>query len=353
MKLGTHGEAVIGLVCCGVLLGACRNDTSRGGGPPPPSSAVQAAEGSCATQLQPVFAPLPLVSGEFCVEGSGQEAFGNGSDKPIADVAKLFDGGAEVYLKHKADRIVQVKYVSAKFPGRYVSVTMTRADSKENAFGMFSLLLIGERDPTDESLPQRRDGSARMTFGTGNAYVWKGSHVVELVYGDDQATPDVLKREGTPVLEVMAKSIGDALPGDANLPELVAALPAAERLELGERFVVDQLFGVDGLQGAVGYYQRKPDKRYRIAVVAGPAETAESKLKKLPGFRTDSDGFALKVEELGSSVEWNLVRKGDRLLAVGDEARVLRGTMPEEQKSKLLLSVEEKRKLLQGMSEPK
>lgn len=347
------------------VLGGCGNEDAgqtRKGAPPPPSpaatgSGAAAVAVKCETAPDPVYKPLPARSGDYCIEASDVNvSFGEGAKKPIGDVSKLFDGGAEVYLRHKADRIVQVKYVNEKAPTKFVTVTLTRTDTKENAFGMFSQLLVGDRDPADESLPKRKDGVARTTFGTGNAYVWKGTQVAEIVYGDDQASPEILKKEGGPVLEALAKAIGDGLDGDANFPESVAALPKDERLELGERFVIDGLFGVEGLKGAVGYYKRAPDKRYRVAIVSGPAADAEAKLKEHASkckpatactFRKEAEGgYTLRVEESGVATEWLMTKKGDALVAVGDEPRVMRANMPEDARTKLVLGGDEKRELL-------
>lgn len=331
---------------------------ARRGAPPPTASSPGGAGSAsatvtCASAVAPVLAPLPLKVDAYCLEGPDVDAaFGEGAKKPIGDVANLFDGGAEVYLRHKATRVVQVRYVDPSAPTRFVTVTLTRSDTKENAFGMFSQLLVGDRDPADPTLPKRKDGVARATFGTGNAYVFRGSSVAEIVYGDDQASPEVLKKEGGPVLEKMAKAIGDALDGDANFPESVAKLPADERLELGERYVVDALLGVPGVRGALGYYKRG-DKRYRIAIVSNKAPEAESmidtfvakscKAPKTCSFKKQPEGIAwFRTEESGVTIEWAVAMQGDRMVAVGDEARVMRADLPPDERAKMVLTSDDK-----------
>ena len=201
------------------------------------------------------------------------------------------------------------------------------------------------------------EGAAAL--GIGNAYVWRGAWLLEIVYNDDRATPDALDRDSKRVLGPLVKSIAAKVPGATEPPPEVALLPSPDRIPMGVRYRLAVPFpGLpgdpdeppkDAVGGAVGYYASS-GKRYRVTIVDLDAEADAKKLggeaAKQPGDETVAAGdeayrYAFKEGALTGEVV--VARKGDRLVAVWDELRVLRGGMPEDERAKLTLTAEEKK----------
>jgi hypothetical protein len=123
------------------------------------------------------------------------------------------------------------------------------------------------------------------------------------------------------------------LPRTSKLPEALLALPEAERVPMGARYVAGDILGIEGAgPGAVGYYQRDK-KRWRVLSVhyadADAAKDVALTLRKtlgwMPHKQTPYDSFKLTfpVSDTGLSVEWVITLQLNRVWGVGDESEVL------------------------------
>jgi hypothetical protein len=324
-------------------------EAERGAAPPPIQSS---APGACAAgggKLgDPVSAAFfPGTSAGYCVDPNGEvRAYGEKASGTVDQVCtELFDGECETYKSYGLKRVVTLRYIDGRGSPASVNVNLSRFADKEGAYGFFVKRVIGSDDPTQSTSVPLEAGAAGA-LGSGIAYVWRGDHVAELSYTNELESPEQLKQSSRAVLPVLAKEIGEKLPGDqAPLPP-VAALPEAQRIPLGVWFDTKDALGVKGAgPGAVGYY-KEGDKRWRVLALIRPdEESAKDVLKTLKqadgarsikGAAHDPLAFTLS-EEGGPRVEWVVARAGNKLFGIGDEEHVLEADQTAEEASKLRL----------------
>jgi hypothetical protein len=319
----------------GVLLAACKDEPKvrPEGTPPPPSSSVASAV--CATGGGKVTDVLsasffsPKVDA-YCIDPHGEE-------KTYGEKAKLgidalcytaLDGGCEEYKRLGVTRAVGVHYVASDGPAN-VEVLLSKF-SGDGAYAIYTQRLTGEVDPADEHSPRKIDlGGALGAMGTGKAYVQRGGYFLELTYGNDQETPEQLKKSSEIILTALAKDIASKLPPDPPVPASARALPEQDRIANGVMYFDKDMLGVTGAgTGAVGYY-RSGAQRWRVVSVvrdsADPAKDFVHTLRGKPGAMPVSNigeegaEVVLQPSPERAKIDWVFARKGAQVFGVGDE----------------------------------
>jgi hypothetical protein len=313
------------------------SEPSEGSAPPPPP-VVSSQPGVCAsgggTIKDGVSAGyFPRTAGDYCIDPNAEaKTFGENAAAPLDGVCDLFDGECEIYKGFGLKRVVTVQYVDGKGSPGSVSVTLSRFASPEAAYGFFTKRVVADADPL-EAAPPPLDAGAAGALGTGMAYVWKGEMVAELRYVHELESPEQIKVSGSRVLPVIARALGEKLPGAARELPSVARLPKEQRIASGVVYEYRDLLGVSGAgRGAVGYYQ-DGKRRYRVfASVRSDEESAKDvskTLRKLDGAHGIKDSpidalvLGLRDSEGEPKVEWVVGRAGNLVMGVGDEVFAL------------------------------
>jgi hypothetical protein len=364
-RLGAPALAAAGLGAA--AIGGCGNDAPPRRDPPPPASTAKA--GACAdaegAPRDPIAkALLPARSGAFCLDPhGGEKAYGEDADRPFDRACEeLLDGECEVYRSFGAARTLEARYIDDAGTPATLVVLLTKFNTAEGAFAMFTLRVVGDGDPAGEAAPKPIDAPFTAALGVNNAYVVRGPYLAEIVFTDESAgSASALQAAADRHVAPMAKEIGAKLTGDTSPPPPVAALPAAGRLPLGVRYyTTENMLGIQGAgPGAIGYY-REGDKRWRVVSLLRPdADQAKDLLSlfaRWPGATREKapyDGFVRVVLQPRGELpaEWVLGRARGVVLGVGDEVRVLRATLTSADRDRVLLSTREKMEKLKGMLE--
>lgn len=327
--------------------------------PPPPAAKPATCTGDRKVNDPHNLAMLPDKSGSFCIDPNGSDrGFGEGAKNPLDGICDLFDGECEIYKRFDVKHVVEARYVDGDGSGSTIDVKLSMFGSRDNAYAMFTKRVVGDNDPAHEDTPTRIDGGGAAALGWGNAYLWRGQHLAEIVYSDAGTASDTqIKAKGEALLPPLVKAIGDKLPGDLELPDAAAALPTEKRLDVGVRFDTKDLLGVEGTgEGAYGYYADGPVRWRAVSIVKSDADQAEDVLGtfgKVAGATKEKgigDGaYRVMLKYSGPPTEWLIAHKGKRVLGIGDEPRALReGMSPEEHREKTL-SQDKKRSLLSAL----
>jgi hypothetical protein len=338
---------LLSLVACGAV--SCQKDhTADHGAPPPPIASSK--PGACASgggtvkdTLSAAF--FPRSAADYCVDPNSEaRAFGENAPNSLDAVCtELFDGECEVYKSFGLRRVVTLRYIDGKGSPGAVNVNLSRFASVEGAYGFFTKRVVADADPA-ETVPAALDAGGSGALGSGIAYVWRADMVAELSYTNELEPPDQLKASAGRVLPPIAKAMGDALPGDKQLPKAVALLPSEHRLPMGISYAAKDLLGIAGTgPGAIGFYQ-DGSERYRVfSLTRADEDSAKDVLKtlrKLDGAKglkdtgVDAIAFSAREEESSPLVGWVVGRKGSTVVGVGDEVFVLRGK-PDSQAARI------------------
>lgn len=290
----------------------------------------------------------------------GDRAYGEDADRPLERACdELLDGECEVYRGFGATRVLESRYVDDAGSLATLVVHLSKFATAEGAYAMFTTRVVGDGDPAGEAALKPLDGPAIAALGVNNAYVVRGPYLAEIVFTDEAAgSVEALRSRADPHVAKLAREIGAKLPGDVAPPPAAAVLPSASRVPLGVRYHTKDAFGIAGAgPSAVGYH-RDGDKRYRTVVLLRPdADQAKDLLatfEKQPGAtRTKHEGVVrLVIQPAGElPAEWVLARARGVVLGVGDEIRVLSGTMTSADRARVLLSLPEKKAKLKAMLE--
>ena len=343
-----------GRLCFAFLLlsaAACKDDNKGPGGDPPPpppppaSSASSGKPGACASgggELTDAIsaAYLPKKVASYCVDPQGEiKTYGEKGKSSMDEVCTTaFDGECEVYKKFGLKRVVSLHYVDGAGGRGTVEVNVSSFADAAGAYGMFTLRVVAG-DPADPSTPKPFAAGAAGAIGTGRAYVWRGVHLVELQYNNEQEAPDALAKSSDVILRAVGIDIGSKLPGPTTLPPAAAALPDANRVANGIVFQPKDVMGFSGVgPGAIGFY-KDGDRRWRTLAVfkddADQAKDAFKSIKSKPGSLpiTGIGDEAVHVVVAppaanaanATKTEFLIARKGSQIWGVGDEEYALRG----------------------------
>lgn len=309
----------------------------------------------------------PKVAGKsvFCLDPKEADtSYGAKASQPLEQIADLYDGESKVYEDFGADHVVDVRYVAEAGGPASLALHATRFKTVSGAYAMYTKRVVTDGDPATDVTSRSTDaGGAQAVLGVGNAYVWKGPWLLEIVYNDDTLSPDRLEKTGTEELSGIVKELGSKLPGDSALPREIAALPEPNRLPLGLRLLLAAPFpGIAGdpdhppkdfVAGGVGYY-KDGDKRFRVSIVEA-ADEAAAKTLLATASKSNTAKPVAGVGEEAVQLTWSegpltgraiAARKGKRIVSVYDELRVLRDGMKDDEKAKLTLTAEEMKKKL-------
>ena len=244
-----------------------KDEPKRGGDvPPPPPTVSSAKAGACANPgavNDPVSASFfPKSELSYCVDPQSEtKTYGDKGKLSMDEVCTTaFDGECEVYKKFGLKRVVSFHYVDGSGKGGAVEVNLSQFADVAGAYGMYTMRVVAG-DPADPTSPRVLDAKAQGALGTGRAYVWRGTHLAELQYNNEQESPDALAKSSDTILRALGKDIGDKLPGAPQLPPSVAALPTDKRIPNGISFVQKEPHGIPNLgAGAIGF-TKNGDKR--------------------------------------------------------------------------------------------
>lgn len=337
------------------LACGCKSNETKGTPPPPPAPAPKAntcdSGGGTLSDAQ-TAALVPRKSSQFCLDpNGGDKVYGEGASLPIDQICDMFDGECEIYKGFGVRRVVEMRYVDGGGSAATINVYVSKFASVDGAYAMFTKRVVGDGDPASEDTPRSIPGGGAAALGVGNAYLWRGAHLVELTYNDEAAAEAAIKAASDKLLVPLVKDIGDKLPGETALPAQAAALPKEKLLPLGIRLATKDLFEIAGVgPGAFGYY-RDGDKRYRFATMLR-ADEEQAKdvlgtLGKQPGATKEKglgDGAIrfMRKEGEGPTTEWFVARSGSRLIGIGDEVRALRSGMSADDIAKVSLGKDDK-----------
>jgi hypothetical protein len=305
-------------------------------GPPPTASAM-------ATPCRDVDVADPVSAGffphkvkGFCVD-SDVKTYGERAKYSVEEICTTaFDGGCVVYGEFGRKRLVAGRYVDEAGKGATVEFYLWQFDTAHGAFGMYTKDVLGEQDPAEKSTPRVIAAGGAGAIGTGRAYVWKGEYLLELTYGSELESPEVLAASSAALLPEIAKAIGEALPGAKTKLASVAALPSENLIPNGVLYLPKNPLSLGNVGPmALGYYQAS-EGRYRVfSILRDNVEQAKDAMKTIhgkPGTKSVSE-LALGDESLrlatgggkdSPRTEWLVARKGAQIFAVGDEEFALR-----------------------------
>ncbi|MGE5784183.1 MAG: DUF6599 family protein [Myxococcales bacterium] len=329
---------LVSLAIVVLATSGCKRGTpsSRGDAPPPAPSATAGLCSAGGGKIGDALAAklLPASFDGYCIDPNNEvRTYGKEGKGTIEQVCtELFDGECEVYRAYGLERVVSARYADgAGTPGN-ITVNLSRFDSVQNAFGFFTRRVVGDTDPAALSLDSIDAGSLGA-LGSGVAYVWRGMHVAELSYSNDNEAPDALKASSKRLLPVLGHAIGELLPGERELPAAARLLPEASRIKLGLVFEPKHILGITGAgPGAIGFY-REGERRYRLIALERPndqaAQDVMKTLRKVEGaseqkgppptvtlgMRTGAEG----AKTDGAKLEWMFSRVGRVVIGIGDE----------------------------------
>lgn len=345
-----RGLLLSSLVCIATLVGCDDKDKGKVGGdlPPPsaPPSAAAAAANACSggggALTDAVSAPYFVKQiGTWCVDPQSEvKTYGEKAKFNMDQVCtQEWDGGCEQYKSFGLTRVVQVHYVDGNGKGGTVDVTLTKFKDDNGAYAMFTDRVVGdERDAVDPSTPRVLQAGAAGAMGTGRAYAWRGQHLLELQYNNENETPDQLAKTSLDVLTKMAKALGEKLPGPMTLPTAAQLLPDANRVANGILFKPKDAFGWKGVGPLAEGFYKDGDKRWRVlSVVRDDVDQAKDVFKTIkatPGtlpIAGQGDEAAHVVVPTGEKgngpkIEMLIVRKGAQVWGIADEEFALRGS---------------------------
>ena len=344
-------------------LAGCKDDpakVTRDNPPPPPPPAASAKPNVCASGGGEVKDPtskdwLPRTTSGYCIDPNGDAMVYGDKEKHSMDevCTKEFDGECEIYKKLGLKRVVSLRYVDGSGAPNNVVVFLDQFADPGGAYAMFTTRVVAGADPMKTTVKPLVAGGA-AAVGSTNAYVWKGSYLIELnfVPEDPNMTKEQMATAGRAACSGIGKAIADKLPGTNDKLPAVKALPDANLVSLGVSYVTKDALGVAGLgAAAVGYY-KDGDKRYRMLVLlrddVDQAKDAMKLIKGKPGAfpikDVGDDAVAMVVQEAKDrpKAEYVFSRKGNAILVVGDEELVLTGGDAPDKLAALKLTRDEK-----------
>ncbi|HVH46370.1 MAG TPA: DUF6599 family protein [Labilithrix sp.] len=348
---------VASLVLSAGASSSCKDDKPKDTPPPPPPSPVASAKAGACTSgggelTDPVSAAFfPKAAGGYCVDPQGEiKTYGEKGKLSMDEVCTTaFDGECEVYKKFGLKRVVSLHYVDGSGKGGTVEVNLSQFADVPGAYGMYTLRVVAG-DPAEPSTPKPLAAGAAGAIGTGRAYVWRGQHLAELQYVNENESPEQLAKSSEAILGTIGKELGQRLPGATTLPPAAQMLPAEKRVSNGIVYHPKDVLGWNATgPGAVGFY-KDGDRRWRVlAIVKDDAEQAKDAFKTikakpgtLPIPNTGDEAAHVVLPSAGEDkasapkVEMLVARKGNVVWGVGDEEYVLRAaTGPDREKARL------------------
>ena len=348
-----------------VGLGGCNKENSsapQGSAPPPMESVSKpgacAGGGGLVTDTASA-AFFPRQEAGYCLDPNGEtRVFGEGGKLSMdAICTEAFDGECEVYKGLGLKRVVQLRYIDGAGSPGSIDIYLSMFASTDGAYAMFTKRVIADSDPV-QGAPRKLEAGGAGALGNGRAYVWKGPHLAEIQYANEQETPAQMKASSERLLVPLGTDIGKKLPGAQGLPAAASKLPLEQMLPMGILYAPKDVL-VDGAgAGALGFY-KEGDKRYRVlAIVRDDVDQAKDALKtfgKVRGATEDKSigegAYRVTLQEKdGSKLEWLVARSGKSVFGIGDEEYVVQPRMPQGEHDKVCLSRDEKAARLKALA---
>ncbi len=333
-----------------LLAFACKEESKPSGDNPPPPAASTSKPGACAAGGGEVGDPIsasffPRVASGYCLDPQNDtKTYGDKGKLSMDDVCTTaLDGECEVYKAFGLVRLVALRYVDGGAGGGSVDVYLSRFKDVGGGYAMFTKRVVADGDPADPTAPRPLAAGAGGAIGTGRAYVWRGQHLAELQYNNEQETPEQLARSSDAILTALGKEIGAKLPGALDKPELAGRLPSAGLVPNGISYVQKEALGITGLgAGAVGFY-RDGGKRWRlVSIAAADADVAKDEMKLLrshagslpvAGVGDEAVHVVLAAAGEGPKTELLVARKGALVVGAGDEPLALDPASPPDKQA--------------------
>ncbi len=321
-----------------VFVAACTKPEAKPDQPAPPPPTASVGVDPCAsgggTDSDAVSAPFfPRTIGPFCLDPQGDtKTYGEQGKLTMDDVCTTaFDGECEVYKSFALKRVVAIRYVDAH--GGSVEINLSKFATDDGAFGMYTKRVVADGDPADPHAPRVIAAPAAAAMGSGRGYVWRGLYLVELTYLNEIESPPDMIKSSEKILPLVAKAVGEKLPGSTDEPASARALPAANMLPNGIAYFPDNALSLGKVgPAAIGYY-KDGAKRYRLlAMQRADVDTAKDVMKTIR-----SHAGALPVASLADEAvlvqlqdppdaptknEFVIARKGTLIAGAGGEPLV-------------------------------
>lgn len=357
---GAGGASGLGFVLIALLI-SCKNGDSGRTEPRTrgvPSSTGMVNAGICAASARSSDDTANVLPGRvanYCVNPHADpRRYGVAGALPMHDgCSELFGERCGEHQSYGLQSIVAQGYLSsAHEAGLGVQVHLLQFAEAGGALASFAELTIGDSEPTGRGLTQF-NACDRAAIEAETAFAVRGRFVVVVRYQDQRHIADQIKRDAQRVLPPFARALCEKLSSDGSkLPAALLGLPDAERVPLGERYVVQDVLGIAGAgPGAIGYYQRG-SKRWRVLSIhhddADAAKDAALTLRKSAGWmphkQTPYDSFKLtfSVPDTGLSIEWVITQQLNRVWGVGDEVEALDPSLSDAALAERRLSYAEK-----------
>jgi hypothetical protein len=299
---------------------------------PPPAATAASCTGAAKVADEANVRFLPKRVAEFCLDPAASDrGFGEGAQEPLGAICELFDGECEIYKRYGVKRVIEARYVDGSGSGATINLYLSTFGTPIEAYAMFTKRTVGDGDPamSDAARPLAAGGGAAL--GIGNAYLWRGKFLAEMTYNDSAVDVKALQARADIRLAPLAKSLGQALPGDLALPAAAAALPKVNRVALGVRYLMREPLGIRGAGHAAYGYYRDGATRWRLLITAADeadgkqtfAAFAKSKHAKpvspVIGKQTLAMSVDLAKPARGRISKWLLARCRGRVIGIGDE----------------------------------
>lgn len=170
------------------------------------------------------------------VDRSGWETAEEITEYSPDSLYEYLNGGAPQYLSYGFRQLINARWAYQGDDLRSVTLDLFEMQSSLGAFGIYS-------SGRPRSASVREWGAEGYRTGT-IAAAWKGTiYVHGSADEDDPALIEFLEY-------VITRAVG-SVPGEAELPWIVKALPSANRVPFSDRFVGKDLFGHSFLPGGV------------------------------------------------------------------------------------------------------
>ena len=345
----------VGCLIAGFFAIGCQDDPPPRREPPPPKPAAATCTGERKTNDPSNLALFPEKTGTYCLDPQGSDrGFGESAKNPIDGICDLFDGECEIYKRFEVSRVVEARYVDGGGSGHTIDVKLSKFSSSENAYAMFTKRVVGDNDPAHADAPKKLEGGGASALGWGNAYLWRGKHLAEIVYSaGPEATDKQIRATGDKLLPPLVRAFGDKITGSLEPPAAAAKLPTEKRVPLGIRFETKEMLGVKGTgAGAFGYYKDGAVRWRVLSIVKTSEDDAKDVLKSFAAIdgaapeKLGDDGTRIMVKYSGPQTEWIIARKGAAVIGIGDEPRALRSGMTPDEHREKTLTQDKKRELL-------
>ncbi len=351
----------VSIPLCAASPACNKSDEARTDRPPPPPMAASSARadlcaGGGGQDTDAISAPfVPRMAAAYCLDPHGEpKTYGDQGKLSMDDVCTTaFDGECEVYKRFGLDRVVVLRYLDGSGAPNSVEVNLSRFKTTDGAYAMFTKRVVADGDPARASVRLLEAGAAAAT-SSSNVYAWRGPYLIELTFvsEDPKMTPEAMARANEQSAAVIAKRIGDKLPGDLALPPSAALLPTQARIALGIAYYPKDALTLSAIGPlAVGYY-KDGDKRWRdVAIVRSSVDSAKEafrafrlKAGSVPVSGLGEEAVRVTVQEAPdrAKAEYVAARKGSLVAAVGDEELVLDPSAPKDILASLKLTTDEK-----------